>query len=612
MKRLKLFLIFSILSCLFAPSALARGLGSRTELETWLAGIMAAHLKDYNIAGATLCLVKNGKVFLYEGYGFADIDNKQPVDPEKTLFRPGSCSKLLTWTAVMQLVEEGKLDLDTDINNYLKKFKIPNTSPEPITLRHLITHTPGFEDSEILLFVKSYGELDPLEKYLIQQMPKRIWPAGLRPAYSNYGATLAGYIVQEVSGQPFDDYIKDHILDPLDMDVSTFKQEQTEAIKTNLSHGYVFANGKFIPEPFEFCNAGPAGSLTTTALDMAKFMIAHLNKGRPLLKTETAAEMHKQQFTFDPRQNGICLGFYEMNYNGVRIIGHGGDTILFHSLLALLPEEDIGLFVSYNSPGGTKARDELLHALIDRYYPQSLEPAPAADPKLVKEAKALAGTYLPNRRPFSTFEKAFQLFAPAISIKALDDGTLLVKELRMAQLGPDFFRDFYDKNTAVVKKTGGRYYFNNFFPCVYFEKLNWLETARFHRAVLWACVIVLFSAVLLWPILLLIDKSHHVRIKGSTFAIWISILAGGLDLVFLPLIFINLEPALYDPRSLDWILVMPIVAAVLTLGSLIYTILAWKNKYWSLLIRAHYTLVTAALLCFIWWLYYWNLLGFRY
>lgn len=612
MKRFRSLLILSILVCLLVPAALARGLSSRADLEPWLEGLMASQLRDYNIPGAVVSIVKNGRLFFYEGYGYSDIDVQKPVDPKTTLFRPGSYSKLFTWTAVMQLVEQGKLDLDTDINTYLKKFKVPDTFSKPITLRHLMTHTPGFEDSEILLFVKSYGELEPLEKYLTEHMPKRVWPAGLRPAYSNYGTTLAGHIVQEVSGQPFNDYIKEHILDPLGMDDSTFKQEQTEAIKTNMSQGYVFARGKYIAEPFEFCNAGPAGSMTTTALDMASFMIAHLNNGRPLLKKDTAAEMHKQQFTFDPRQNGLCLGFYEMSYNDVRVIGHGGDTNLFHSLLALLPEENIGIFVSYNSAGGGKARDELLHAFMDRYYPQDSSPAPAADPNMIRAAKQLEGTYLMNRRAYSTFEKAFQLLQPMIRIRALDDGTLLVHKLRMAQLAPDFFRDLYDKNTSVVKNMDGRYYFNNYFPCFYFEKLNWTEDPSFHKAVLWACILIFLSAVLLWPLLLLVDKSHHVKVEGSTLAVWLSVIASGLNLVFLPLIRANIAQAIYEPRSLDWILVMPIVAAVLAIGSLTYTLLAWRKKYWSMIIRLHYTLVTAALLIFILLLYYWNLLGFRY
>src|SRR5216684_351792 len=183
------------------------------DATAWLDGFMPMQLEREDIAGAVVLVVKDGKVLLAKGYGYKDVAKKIPVTPDSTLFRPGSISKLFTWTAVMQLVEQGKLDLDRDVNDYID-FKIPATYPQPITLRHIMTHTPGFEETIQELFVANASQLKPLDAYLKEHMPARIFPPGTTPAYSNYAATLAGYIVERASGQNFNDYVDEHVFKP--------------------------------------------------------------------------------------------------------------------------------------------------------------------------------------------------------------------------------------------------------------------------------------------------------------------------------------------------------------------------------------------------------------
>jgi CubicO group peptidase (beta-lactamase class C family) len=175
------------------------------DLEAFLDGIVPQQLERENIAGATISVVKDGKLLFARGYGYADVANKKPVVAEETLFRPGSVSKLFTWTAVMQLHEQGKLDLDRDVNEYLD-FKIPDAFGQPITLKNILTHTPGFEEQVKDLFTT--GAVSPdLGQYVKTHIPTRIYPPGTVPAYSNYATALAGYIVERVSGRPFNDYI---------------------------------------------------------------------------------------------------------------------------------------------------------------------------------------------------------------------------------------------------------------------------------------------------------------------------------------------------------------------------------------------------------------------
>ncbi|MGH2628527.1 MAG: serine hydrolase domain-containing protein, partial [Anaerolineales bacterium] len=339
-----------------AQDTLRRSVTDRAELEAFLDGLMIAHLAEKNVAGATFALVQDGQLLFAKGYGYADVDRRTPVDAERSLFRIGSVSKLFTWTMVMQLVEQGKLDLDADVNQYLD-FAIPATYPEPITLRHIMTHTPGFEDRGKDLFTEDSTQIIPLGRWLATHIPARVRPPGQLSVYSNYATALAGYVVERVSGIAWDDYLEQHILRPLGMNQTTGRQPLAQSLAPHMSQGYEFSQGRHVPQKFEIVNgASPAGSISASAVDMSKFMLAHLGGGAlggvRILGEETARRMYARAFGHDPRLPGFCLGFYEKSSHGLRIIGHGGDTQWFHTDLALIPEANLGLFVSYNTASG--------------------------------------------------------------------------------------------------------------------------------------------------------------------------------------------------------------------------------------------------------------------
>ena len=306
---------------------------TKEDIGAFLDGLLPAQLDREDIAGAVVSIVKDGQVIFARGYGYSDFAKKKPVSPETTLFRPGSVSKLFTWTAVMQQVEQGKLDLDTDVNTYID-FKIPAKFPKPITLRNLLTHSPGFEESIKDLFVPPSTEVPPLSRYLPPHLPQRIYPPGITPAYSNYGTALAGYIVERASGKQFVTYIDEAIFKPLGMSYSTFQQPLPDRLKAHMSQGYKL--GSKDSYPFEIITAFPAGSLSSTGMDMANFMIAHLQNGRfgdqRILQEKTAELMHSRQLELDPEANAMCLGFYEESRNGLRIIGHGGELSIFTAI----------------------------------------------------------------------------------------------------------------------------------------------------------------------------------------------------------------------------------------------------------------------------------------
>src|SRR5437763_3121144 len=417
---------------------------TKPDLEAFLDGLIPAQLQNRDIAGAVVSVVKDGRVLLEKGYGYADFVAKKPVVADKTLFRPGSISKVFTAIAVMQMVEQGKLDLDRDINNYLD-FALPQTYPEPITLRRLLTHTAGFEETLKNLFVPSAREMRPLRDYLITAMPARIFPPGMVPSYSNYGLTLAGYIVERVSGEPFEKYIAAHILTPLRMDHSSFAQPLPENFAANMSPGYLTAAQG--ARAFEFVTASPAGALSATATDMTRLMLALLGEGTlegaTILKPESVRAMEARQFELHPALHAI--GFILMDYsmNGQRAIGHGGDTIYFHSDMMLMPDAHIGLFISYDSAGSRpgSGRTEVIRAFFNRYFSEPVSATPAIDLKTAQaDGRAVSGVYTGSRRAESTLLKVTAVLGEA-AVTSDDKGVLMIEGVQSPRGGLKQWRE---------------------------------------------------------------------------------------------------------------------------------------------------------------------------
>src|ERR1700733_3411920 len=319
------------------------------DLEAFFDGIIPLQLERSDIAGASVLVMQNGQVLLEKGYGYADLKSKKPVDPATTLFRLASISKLFTWVSVMQLAEQGKLDIDSDTNRYLD-FQVPPAFSQPITLRNLMTHSGGFEDEARDIIVTNPKQAVSLRDFLIRNQPKRIFAPGTIPAYSNYGVGLAGYIVQRVSGQPFEQYVEQHIFLPLKMANSTFYQPPPTPLRKLPSEGYGTDTEK-PPIGFEIFNPVSAGGVSSHAVDMGRFAQALLNggelDGNRILKPETVAAMWTPQFRASGQMPAICMGFYETWRNGLHWIGHEGDLVAFHSLFMLEPAKKLILFVSF-------------------------------------------------------------------------------------------------------------------------------------------------------------------------------------------------------------------------------------------------------------------------
>jgi CubicO group peptidase (beta-lactamase class C family) len=386
------------------------------DLESFFDGIVPLQLERSDVAGASVMVMQNGQVLLRKGYGYADLKNKKPVDPAATIFRLASISKLFTWVSVMQLVEQGKLDLDTDVNSYLD-FQIRPAFSRPVTLRNLMTHTGGFEEEVRDIIVTDPRQAVTLRDFLIRNQPQRIFPPGTIPAYSNYGVGIAGYIVQRVSGQPFEQYVEQHIFAPLKMEYSTFYQPPPTLLRRLPSEGYPTDTEK-PPIGFEIFNPVSAGGVSSTAADMGRFGQALLNggelDGNRILKPETLQAMWTPQFRASDQLPPICMGFYETWRNGLRWIGHEGDLVAFHSLFMLEPSKKLMLFISYNSAGGgDRPRPEIIDMFTDRYFPSEAKESFISMPR--KELTAIEGVYQSTRREDSTSVKLLSLLSQRVA-----------------------------------------------------------------------------------------------------------------------------------------------------------------------------------------------------
>ena len=497
------------------------------DVNVWLDGYMPHALKSADIAGAVVAVVKDGEILTERGFGYSDVATRSPVDPRLTLFRPGSVSKLVTWTAVMQLVEQGKIALDADVNAYLD-FKIPPREGKPVTMRNLMQHTAGFEEQ-----AKGIMSADPkapgFEALLKQWIPERVFAPGATPGYSNYGASLAGYIVQRLSGESFDGYVEKHIFEPLQMEHSSFRQPLPAALAPLMSQGYEVGSGE--PHPFEIIGPAPAGSMSSAGEDMAHFMIAHLQggeyHGNRILRAETAAMMHDSPLTLLPPLNRMELGFFETNLNGREVIGHLGDTGYFHTSLHLFLRENVGFYVSFNSLGKEGAAGSLRSALFDdftdRYFPQATTDARVTAPTAANHAALLKGSWSNSRGSQSNFLAAVG-FVSQVKVAVDGKGQLLLpflgvngKPRHWTEVTPFLWHDLDDHERLAAKIVDGRavrFSIDELSPFMVFERVPWYQDAAWLLPLLIGSVAALLATALLWPIAAIVRRHF-----GATLAL---------------------------------------------------------------------------------------------
>ncbi|ATB31242.1 serine hydrolase domain-containing protein [Melittangium boletus] len=588
---------------------------SAEPLDAFVRRVVTRQLADHRIPGATVLVVRDGRVVLTQGHGEADTGRGLPVDAERTLFRVASVGKLFVWTAVMRLVERGQLELDTDVNTWLEEgLQLPRTFPEPVTLRHLMAHTGGFAVPERLW--PAGPTPDALVDYLQERRPPRVRPPGELSAYSDYGAALAEHIVERVTGQPFEDHLREEIWEPLGMRRTLFRRSVPPEFVADTALGHPLEQGRPRAQPLERVVVASSGSMLTTAPDLARFMLAHLHggavDGHRILGEETVRRMHQQHFTHDARLSGWAHGFMEFHLNGRRLLGHTGDAYQFTSLLVLMPEHGWGLFVSYNGLGernaAQRARMELLRALLDRDFPA---PPPRAPTKrLVTRPERFTGTYQTTWRSSGTAEASLA-WRQEIRVRE-EEGTLRVHQpgmtaRRWVEKEPLLFQpaETPDAPDRVAFREDAQGHITHLFlenrPLEAYERAPWYDTAPVALGLFAGCG-ALFALAVGMGLLLRTGAVAPL----AALSLWNLLVLTGVVLLVRPLV-----P--FDGDDTPWLLGATRTSALLgvglTPGALFWSARTGRRGGGSWTWRLLFSGVALASALLTLWLHHWHLLG---
>ena len=581
-------------------------------------------LQKYHVPGTVVSVVSGDHTAFAKGYGLADAEHGVAFDPDRSLVRLASITKLFTWTAVMQQVQAGRLDLHTDVNHYLTAFKIPRTYPQPVTLQDLMDHTAGFEDRVIGTVARTAADVIPLERFLASEMPARIRPPGQISAYSNYGAALAGYLVAKVSGQPYDKYVTQHLLAPLQMTHSTATEPVPAPLAAGLARSYNSDDVPLRRVPFIFDPLTPDGAISATAADMAHFMIAQLNDGRygdaAILSPAATARMHQRSFAADPRTGGYAHGFMDRTINGRRVLMHDGGWEGFVSALILIPGCHLGLFVSANATGGADSATPLIPGFFDRFAPTPATSEPIPTPEASTPATTtapLAGFYEPTRHNESTIEKVVNLLGPR-RLTVDGDGTVHFKGTTWTKRSDGVYRPADDSDQLVfLHGADGRHYAATDIPA--YQLMSAGETLTTNLVIVVAFVVIALSAL----IVILVGLERRLRRRTSSTTVeWrrARTLAAGaavLGLAYLAAVFFvlltNTRDFIYSvPVSFQILLGLPFVVLLLAGAAAIPTIRGWRGSGAGLTARIHHVVVYAGLAALIWFTWQWNLIGWQF
>ncbi len=608
-----------------------------------LDSLIVPGLAKYHIPGMVIAIVHDGDIVLAKGYGYADVERKIPFDPDSTVIRIASVSKLFTATAVMQLVERGALDMHQDINAYLTRFKVENWPGSPITLHHLLTHTAGFDDRSIGKSAWTQEQQIPLGDFLATRLPRRICPAGEVYTYSNFSNALAGFVVEEVAHEDYAAYVRQNILEPLGMERSDYRLRPD--LTPLLAQCYSHAGAAYHHLPFDFINDYPGGQMLSTGRDMAKFMIAHLQLGRygerRILSEEGARAMHTVQFTHRAElEHGVGYGFGILPARSQTILMHDGGYTGVGSRLCLCPESRIGFFVACNIMDGALL-DQVSRSLLDRFIPDapqdSMKYPLTTLPQYDSDIAEFAGTYRFSRYAHNSVEKMGILLGMSgedMVIGQNGEGMILMntffgKPRRMVQIQPCLFQSIDDRYLCAFRRDASgtiTHLFTN--GTTAFEKISWYETTMFQRSLVGVCLLLFFFVSIALPIIRKIRKMPKPSGLQSDPVRWFSQMTASIFLLYflgigvvMGFVIPQEEFALGFAHGMHWsvyavqsIALLGILFVAGLLGSLLWRYIVRRVAKTGERARSAVVGLLTAVggVAFVWFLWYWNLIGYQF
>ena len=609
---------------LVSVQAVGLDVTNRGTVEAFIDGAVKPLMQNKHGPAGVVLVMKDGKVILNKGYGYQDLERRVPVDAYNTLFRPGSISKLFTWIAVLQMEEQGKLDLDTDVNEYLTRFKVKDTwEGQPVTMRHIMTHRGGFEDGFLgYLIIDDADRIMPLAEALEMYQPERINPPGDHTSYSNWATALAGLIVANLSGVEFNQYLQENIFDVLGMEHATFVEPLPPELDAMMAKHYQYPEGRFVEKPYEIIsNFGPAGALAASAGSMERFGRALLNGGEldggRILQPETVQRFLDQDFSHHPETRGMGLGTIHYPYNGIDVVGHDGGTTTFVSHFGLAPEEGFLFYVSFNGPAAAGiVYEQLVWPFYDAFFPPAHEElTPPAD--FAERGVKYAGTYHTWRNSFTKIESLLRM-ATATEVVVTPEGTLMIGTREFVEEGENLFRELHGEARYAfqVDEAGNPTgMISDGFAVAQYFKAPWYTTAQGGGALFGLSLVIFLGVLLRWFYQRRIISGTSDDDRGAIrLSNWLALLNWIFVLVVGITVAVNADSLFYEvPTMLKVSLVLPPVLIAGALYQAFKAVEVWRygllTGLWG---RIRYTVVTLAMLFAAWFYYYWNLLGLNY
>ena len=469
------------------------------DLPEEITRIVTEKQEQYHVPGAAVVIFKDGKILFSKGFGYADLNEKRPVDMDRTLFRVASVSKTFSVTSLLQLVDKKKIDLDADVNDYLDDFKLKNRFSQSLRVRYLLCHIDGFEEKTVYGNALSYKAIPPLHDIIRDQVKPLFNTPGELITYGNTGAAVASYLVEKISGVKFEDYVEKNIFRPLDMKRTIMHQNFTADEEKSLATIYQYAHDTYIPLDTAYTITAGTGGASIAPNEMAHFLMALLNKGRyndaVILQPETAEKMLTRQFSIDPEMTGATFGFFEQFSNGLRGLYRDGSGFSITSRIALWPECNAGMFVVTN-----KAAPDLCVAVTDccfDYFSQKKPETPDV-PKTgtLPDAKMFAGNYqLIQYSRYAISKMLSKLFTGPLAIEATGPGTIaitpvlndpfseMIGRTEWVEQGPGLFVSTDGRNRMFFKEARGRMHlFSGLYYHSTYERITALENPKLHRS----------------------------------------------------------------------------------------------------------------------------------
>lgn len=591
----------------------------------------AKKMSEHHVPGAAVIIVKDGSVLFSKGYGYANIENDIPVDPQKTIFRVASVSKIFTIAGVLKLEEQGLIDLNRDINEYLEDFKVENNHEEPLKIKYLLTHTDGFETRDLGTFVQDPADLLSLKEVLKKDLNSPVQTPGSKITYGGYGTALAGYLISQVKNEPFEEYIDDNIFKSLHMENSTFHQVLSDSMKENIATVYNYEEdaNQFVPTQFLYVSTAPTGALSTTPEDMGIFMIALLNKGQygwsRILQEDTIEKMLSRQYTPHSSLPGVTYGFMESLYNGQKGLVRDGSGVGIRSQIFLLPEYNLGYFYVQNVRGDEMI-EEFNETFMNEFVPDKANKW--NNQIYSRDLGRYEGIYRPSQTAKHTLVKVEALAMGDLKVTAGENGELTVtvmgeseiyggfpKVSRWVEIEPLLFRRVdkerymaFQENEEgeIINLASGSGYHGSF------VKIPWYESNRIQLFLLISYIAVFLAATIVSTIKFAKGERNPLQSSGLIALLFVTVIFGVLYTLFLRRIAGFPAFAFGVSSSAQIMLTLLSVVSVLSIGFLIVLIGRWSAGKMGTFDKVFYSMVMISFIGAVYWLNYWNLLGHKY